>query len=51
MTEARLHAAPTRRAVLAAGATALAAPAFAQAAWPAGPVRYVCIFPTGWSTD
>lgn len=42
---------PTRRALLAAGATALAVPALAQPAWPAGPIRYVCIFPPGGSTD
>lgn len=40
-----------RRAALVLAAASLPAPrAFAQA-WPAGPVRFVCIFPPGGSTD
>jgi len=49
------HATPRggipRRSVLALGAAPLAAPALAQSAWPTGPVRYVCVFPPGGSTD
>lgn len=42
----------SRRAALAlAAAPLLPAPAFAQPAWPTGPVRYVCVFPPGGSTD
>ncbi|MCB4820556.1 Bug family tripartite tricarboxylate transporter substrate binding protein [Roseicella aerolata] len=41
----------TRRAALAAGITALAAPAVAQVQWPAGPIRFIGIFPPGGGTD
>lgn len=42
----------TRRAALAAGIGGLlAAPAVAQAQWPAGPIRFVGIFPPGGGTD
>jgi len=40
----------TRRALLGAGASLLAAPALAQS-WPAGPIRIVAPFPPGGSTD
>jgi len=40
-----------RRTVLAAGAAALAGPAFAQAAWPAKPVTVIVPFPPGGGTD
>ena len=49
------HATPrgtvTRRAALALAGAPLATPAFGQAPWPTGPVRYVCVFPPGGSTD
>lgn len=46
------RAGPSRRAALLLAATPmLARPAFGQVAWPAGPIRYVCIFPPGGSTD
>ncbi|MEO3473090.1 tripartite tricarboxylate transporter substrate binding protein [Roseomonas sp. CAU 1739] len=51
MYQTRHGAATTRRALLAAGTAALAAPAVAQAAWPAAPVRFIGIFPPGASTD
>src|SRR5438128_2306316 len=41
----------TRRAALAAGAGLLAAPAIAQGLWPAGPIRFIGIFPPGGGTD
>jgi tripartite-type tricarboxylate transporter receptor subunit TctC len=41
----------TRRATLALAGVSLAAPALGQGAWPTGPIRYVCIFPPGGSTD
>jgi len=41
----------TRRAALGAGAAVLAAPAVAQAPWPAGPIRFIGIFPPGGGTD
>ncbi|MBR0671580.1 Bug family tripartite tricarboxylate transporter substrate binding protein, partial [Neoroseomonas soli] len=41
-----------RRAALALAAAPLLAPrARAQASWPTGPIRFVCIFPPGGSTD
>jgi len=43
---------PTRRAaLLLAAAPLLPTPALVQPAWPAGPVRFICIFPPGGSTD
>src|SRR5215213_6844347 len=42
----------TRRTALAAGITALAAPALAQQGqWPQGPIRFIGIFPPGGGTD
>ncbi|MDO9708055.1 Bug family tripartite tricarboxylate transporter substrate binding protein [Paracraurococcus lichenis] len=41
----------TRRAALGAGVALLAAPAVAQAQWPAGPIRFIGIFPPGGGTD
>ncbi|MBB5688949.1 tripartite tricarboxylate transporter substrate binding protein [Roseomonas alkaliterrae] len=44
--------ASTRRSLLAlAAAPTLARPALALPAWPTGPVRYICVFPPGGSTD
>ena len=40
-----------RRGVVALAAGALAAPAFAQPAWPSGPIRFIGVFPPGASTD
>jgi len=41
-----------RRALFALfGGGVLAAPALAQPAWPVGPVRFICVFPPGGSTD
>lgn len=40
-----------RRTLLAAATATLAAPAFAQAPWPSGPIRIVAPFPPGGSTD
>ena len=42
----------TRRVALAAGMAGLAAPALAQSnIWPAGPIRFIGIFPPGGGTD
>lgn len=41
---------PTRRALLAAGAASLAAPALAQDAWPTRPIRFVIPWPPGGAT-
>ena len=52
MQHDRDHGQATRRAMLAAGATALVAPALAQrTAWPTQPIRFIGIFPPGGSTD
>ncbi|MCO6419213.1 tripartite tricarboxylate transporter substrate binding protein [Siccirubricoccus sp. KC 17139] len=40
-----------RRAALAFGAAALAAPALGQGIWPQGPIRFIGIFPPGGGTD
>ena len=40
-----------RRGIVALAASALAAPALAQPAWPAGPIRFIGIFPPGGGTD
>ncbi len=50
-THATPRGAVTRRAALALAGAPLATPAFGQAPWPTGPVRYVCVFPPGGSTD
>jgi len=41
----------SRRAVFAAAGATLAAPAFAEAQWPTGPIRFIGIFPPGGGTD
>lgn len=45
------HSAMTRRMALGLTATALAAPALGQPAWPTGSVRFIGLFPPGGGTD
>ncbi|MBX9748389.1 MAG: tripartite tricarboxylate transporter substrate binding protein [Roseococcus sp.] len=45
------HSAMTRRMALSLTATALAAPALAQPAWPSGSIRFIGLFPPGGGTD
>lgn len=45
------HRVVRRRSVLALAAAPLAAPAFAQPAWPANSIRFIGLFPPGGGTD